>query len=68
MDPRTVRHYDDKAKELAARYELTSMTGTRGLFAKHRGSILPGNGSQYGACAGLVEGVEASVAGAVGSV
>ena len=57
MDSRTVRHYDDRAKELAVRYELTGMTSTHGLFAKQRGAILPGNW-QYGAFAGLVEGVE----------
>lgn len=41
MDPRTVRHYDDKAKELAVRYESADMSETQGLLLKY----LPAGGS-----------------------
>ena len=41
MDSKTVRHYDEKAKELAVRYESADMSSTQGLLLKH----LPAGGS-----------------------
>ena len=53
MNPRTVRHYVDKAKKLSVQHELTSIAGSLGLFSKHRGAILPGD-QQHVAILGLM--------------
>ena len=53
MNPRTVHHYDDKAKKLAVQHELTSISGSLGLFSKHRGAILPCD-QQHVAFSGLM--------------
>ena len=40
MDSKTVQHYDEKAKELAVRYESADMSETQGILLKY----LPGRG------------------------
>ena len=43
MDPKTVEHYDEQAKELAVRYESADMADTHGVLLRHlpeKGRIL----------------------------